>query len=85
MERYLIETPHDPDDCHKLVQEISAAGYLHYFEWGCAAGIHCGWAIVETVSLANAAQIVPGLVRGKSRIVKLNKFDDVDSLHPSRT
>ena len=84
MERYLIETPHDPEDCHKLVQEITAAGYLHYFDWGCADGIHCGWAIVETVNLSNARQIVPGMVRAKSRIVKLNKFEDVDPLHPPR-
>ena len=83
MERYLIETPHDPEDCHKLVEEISAAGYLHHFEWGCAAGVHCGWAIVETVDLENATQIVPWSVRSKARIVKLNQFKDVDLLHTS--
>jgi hypothetical protein len=32
MEMYRIETPLDPEDCHRLVQEINAAGYLHYFE-----------------------------------------------------
>ena len=85
MERYLIEAPHDAGDCHKLVEQISAAGFLHYFEWGCAEGIHCGWAIVETVDIENATQIVPAMIRGKSRIVRLNKFEDVDPLHPSRS
>ena len=81
MDRFLIETPHEAKDCHMLVEQISAMGYLHHFEWGCADGIHCGWAIVETDSLDHARQMVPGVVRGKARIVKLNKFEDVDSLH----
>ncbi len=83
MERYLIESPHDPEDCRKILEQIAAAGYLHYFDWGCASGIHCGWAIVETVDLENAYQIVPWSIRKKSRIIKLNRFEDVDLSHTS--
>jgi hypothetical protein len=81
MDRYLIETPHDAEDCHKLVEQIAALGYLHHFEWGCADGVHCGWAMVETDSLAHARQMVPWDVREKARVIKLNKFEDVDPLH----
>jgi hypothetical protein len=81
MDRFLIETPHEAADCHLLVEQISAMGYLHHFEWGCADGIHCGWAIIETDSLAHARQMVPWVVRNKARIIKLNKFEDVDTLH----
>jgi hypothetical protein len=81
MDRYLIESPHDAADCHNIVEQVSAAGYLHHFDWGCADGVHCGWAIVETDSLAHATQIVPWSVRSKARIVKLVKFDSDDPYH----
>ena len=81
MDRYLIETPHSAEDCHKLVEQIAAMGYLHHFEWGCTDGVHCGWAIVETDSLAHAAQMVPWTVRNKARIVRLVKFGIADDLH----
>jgi hypothetical protein len=81
MDRYLIESPHDADDCHKIVEQFAAAGYLHNFDWGCADGVHCGWAIIETDSLAHATQIVPWTVRDKARIVKLIKFEVADPLH----
>jgi hypothetical protein len=81
MDRYLIETPHSAEDCHKLVEQIAAMGYLHHFEWGCADGVHCGWAIVETDGLAHAAQMVPWTVRDKARIVRLVKFEIADDLH----
>jgi hypothetical protein len=81
MDRYLIETPHSAEDCHKLVEQIAAMGYLHHFEWGCADGVHCGWAIVETDSLAHAKQMVPWMVRDKARVVKLVKFEIADGLH----
>jgi hypothetical protein len=81
MNRYLIETPHDEDDCKKVVKQTHSAGYLHYFEWGCADGIHCGWAMVEAESVEHAYQMVPWSVRSKARVIKLNKFDTIDALH----
>jgi hypothetical protein len=47
MNRYLIETPHTDQDCHRLVEQVYAMGYLYHFDWGCMAGVHCGWAIIE--------------------------------------
>jgi hypothetical protein len=82
MDRYLIETPHTDQDCQKLIDQILAMGYLHHFDWGCKAGVHCGWAILEAESEAQARLVVPPLVRNKARVIRLNKFDaESGSLH----
>jgi len=74
MDRYLIETPHTDQDCHMLVDQIYAMGYLYNFEWGCPDGVHCGWAIIEAESRAQALLAVPSLLRNRARVVKLCKF-----------
>ncbi len=81
MERYLIESPHEAEECENVIRQVAAAGYLHNFDWGCADGIHCGWAIVETDSPDHASQIVPWTVRKKARIVKLVKYEQGDPYH----
>ncbi len=75
MERYLIETPHTPQECQRLVDQVYAMGYLYHFDWGCNAGVHSGWAIIEAENEADARLAVPSLVRAKARVVQLNKFD----------
>jgi hypothetical protein len=81
MDRYLIESPHAPEDCNKVINEVLLAGYLHHFEWGCKDGVHTAWAIVEAENREHAKQIVPWMVRDKARIVKLVKFEAADPLH----
>jgi hypothetical protein len=75
MDRYLIETPHTAEECLDLIKVLNAQGYLWNFDWGCKAGIHSGWAIIEAENDAEARLAVPPLVRTRARIVKLNKFD----------
>lgn len=75
MDRYLIETPHTASECRELIKLLNAQGYLWNFDWGCKAGIHSGWAIIEAENEAQARLVVPPLVRNRARIVKLNKFD----------
>jgi hypothetical protein len=74
MERYLIETPHNTQECKLLVDQIYAMGYLYHFDWGCPEGIHSGWAIIEADNEADARLAVPPIVRNKARVVKLTKF-----------
>ena len=83
MDRYLIETPHTNANCLMLLDALTARGYLHNFDWGCEAGIHSGWAIIEAENEAQARLSVPPLVRNLARIVRLNKFsdEDVTALH----
>lgn len=75
MERYLIETPHTEQNCLALIEEIHAQGFLRNFDWGCKAGVHTGWAVIEAESEAQARMAVPPLVRGQAQVVRLNKFD----------
>jgi len=74
MDRYLIETPHTAEDCHLLVDQVYAMGYLYHFDWGCQDGVHCGWAIIEAENEAEARLAVPSIIRNKARVIKLNKF-----------
>jgi hypothetical protein len=59
MNRYLIETPHSTEECLDLIKVLNAQGYLWNFEWGCKAGIHTGWAIIEAENAAQARLVVP--------------------------
>jgi hypothetical protein len=85
MARYLIETPHTDKECLKLIDWVQAQGYLYHFDWGCEAGEHCGWAIIEVDNEEQAKLVVPPILRSKARIVKLNKFEDedVETFHSS--
>lgn len=74
MERFLIETPHTDRDCQMLVDQVYAMGFLYHFEWGCKAGVHSGWAIIEAENEAEARLAVPPIVRNKARVIQLNKF-----------
>jgi hypothetical protein len=75
LERYLIETPHEAQDCQQLITQVRAMGYLHHFEWGCHAGVHSGWAIIDAENESQARLAVPPLIRKKARVIKLNRFD----------
>lgn len=74
MDRYLIETPHTDDDCQRLIDNVYAMGYIYHFDWGCDAGVHCGWAIIEAEDEEQARLAVPSLVRNKARVIKLKKY-----------
>jgi len=75
MQRYLIETPHSAQDCKMLVDQVYAMGYLNNFDWGCKAGVHSGWAIIEAENEADARLAVPSIVRSKARVIQLTKFN----------
>ena len=82
MQRYLIETPHSAQDCKMLVDQVYAMGYLNNFDWGCKAGVHSGWAIIEAENEADARLAVPSIVRGKARVIELTKFNRDPALFP---
>ncbi len=81
MERFMIESPHTADECDRAINELHAAGYLHFFEWGCKDGDHTGWAIVDAENKEHAAQIVPWYFRKQARIVRLVKFEVAKPIH----
>ena len=78
MPRFIIELPHGGDRsvCIRAVLAIERYGshLLTNAEWGCKAGVHCGWAIVEVDSRQEAIQLVPPEARQNAVIVELNTF-----------
>jgi len=83
MDRYMIESPHTAEDCHLVLKEVYAMGYLHHFEWGCPDGDHSGWAIVEAENEIHARMMVPSVIRNAARVVRVWKFDtdETEQLH----
>ena len=74
MDRFLVESPHTIHDCKMAVKLVQSLGYLANFDWGCEAGVHTGWAVIEAENEAQALGVVPALVRNKARAVKVTKF-----------
>ena len=75
MNRYLVESIHTEKDCHHAVEQFIIHGYITHFDWGCQAGVHSSWAIVEAQDDAEALLTVPPLLRTRTRVVRLNKFN----------
>jgi hypothetical protein len=75
MDRFLIESPHEPGDCKKVVKDVYAEGYLHNFDWGCKAGVHKAWVTIEAESASQALRSVPHALRATATATKVVKFD----------
>lgn len=75
MPHFLVQSPHTEEDCSKIVKQTLAIGYLTHFHWGCKAGEHCAWAMIEADSEKEALLSVPTLVRDKSKAIKIVQFD----------
>jgi hypothetical protein len=74
MTKFLIESPHTAENCTMVIREVHSMGYLENFDWGCEAGVHCGWAIVDLDTPEEAEMMVPSIVRSAARVVPLVKF-----------
>ena len=74
MNRYIIETSHEREDCLRVLDEFVVHGHITHFEWGCESGVCTGWAIVDAESEEQARYAVPSFSRAKARVVKLSQF-----------
>ncbi|MBI5644222.1 MAG: hypothetical protein HY954_12195 [Deltaproteobacteria bacterium] len=83
--KYLIETPHTKEECLKALDEILAKGQevLSKFDWGCVAGDHTGYALVEAENEAKARNMIPAFLNKKARIIQVGKFtpEQIRSFH----
>ncbi len=78
MHKYLIEDSHESSHIH-CVQALDAflqagAHYLTNAEWGCRAGVHTAWIIVEAENDAEARLMVPPVIRKSAKLVRVNRF-----------
>jgi len=89
--RYMIQLPHEANftACVRAVQAIHRQGshLLTHMDWGCKAGVHTGWAIVEADNLQMATMMIPSECRRDATITELNRFTTEEmaswSIHPS--
>lgn len=81
MKKYLIFSPHNAEDCSKVVKQTLAIGYLTHFYWGCKSGDHTGYAILEAENEQEALLSIPTMIREKGKAVGIVQFDprEVDS------
>jgi len=90
--RYMIQLLHEgnPAACLRAVQAIERHGshLLTHTDWGCKAGVHCGWAIVEADNVQLATMMVPPECRQDTTITELNRFTTEEMaswvLHPGK-
>lgn len=78
MPRYLIQLTHGSDHevCVRALHTVERYGghLFTHADWGCKAGVHSGWLIVEVDNRNAAIQMVPPEFRDEAQIVELNKF-----------
>lgn len=84
-EKFLIMSPHTKETCLKDLDAVmtETPQLLDRFEWGCMAGDHTGYLIVEAKNEEAAREMLPTALRKDARIIPLNKFtaDQIRSYH----
>ena len=82
---YLIKIPHTKEECLRALDEELAMGtdVLNKVYFGCKAGDHTGYAIVDVNSESDARRLVPSFLLSKASITEVGKFtpDMIRSLH----
>ena len=87
MTRYIIQASHEPSPaaCLRMLDAFLQAGahYLMNADWGCMAGEHQSWIIVEANNDAEARLMVPPVIRNTALLVKLNRFtpEQIRAMH----
>ena len=85
MARFLLICPHIPEECTDALDSVLAVSHelLNRFDWGCKAGDHTGWAVVEAQNEATARMLLPTSIRAHAHAIPLNKFsaEEVNSFH----
>jgi hypothetical protein len=76
MAKYIVESPHTPEECLKAMDEVLAMGpdVLKQYYFGCMSGEHTGWVILDAKNESEALEVVPNFLRSKARAVAVNKF-----------
>jgi hypothetical protein len=85
MKKYMIEAPHTEAECLRALDEQLAKGteILKKFNWGCMAGDHTAYAIVDVKDEKEARNLVPSFLLDKARIIEVSVLtpDVIRSFH----
>lgn len=85
LQKFLIISPHTGEQCLAVLDDMAAREpqILAKTEWGCMAGDHTGYTMVDAKDEAAARNMVPAAVRDQAKVIKVNKFtpEQIKSLH----
>ncbi len=84
MQKFIIEMPHTKEECLNSMDEVAKSPeFLSRTDWGCNAGIHTGWAVVEAKDKSSALNMVPSTGRNKARVVPVDRLtlEQINSFH----
>ena len=87
MQSFLIVAPHTPDQCLAALDAMAAnPALLAKFDWGCMAGDHTGYCIVQASSDKAALAMLPEAMRASAKAIALNKFtvEQIKSFHEKK-
>lgn len=85
MSDFMIESPHNKEECLHALDETLAAGseVLAKYEFGCGKGDHTGYAMVKAASEKEAIKLVPEFLREQAKIVEVAPYtpEQIRSFH----
>jgi len=86
MARFLIQSPHKPEECLRALDGIFAKGKdtLEKYEFGCREGDHTGYMTVDAGTKNEVLnKYVPDFLQSKARVVEIQKFtpDEIKAFH----
>jgi len=85
MYEYLVISPHTPDQCLTVLDDVSALGkdVLAKYDWGCLYGDHTGYIKVQAANEEEALKVVPEAIRPQAHAYRVGKFtrDQIAMIH----
>lgn len=85
MKQYIIESPHTKEECLSAMDDTLKIGAdaMKQFKWGCMAGNHTAWAIVDADDPDEAKKMVPASLRYKAKASEIDEItpEQVKSFH----
>jgi hypothetical protein len=79
-DRYLLISPHKPEDCLAALERINAKDkqLLAKMDWGCMDGDHTGYLVTNGESADAVKAMLPESERASAKVVKVSKFTAKD-------
>lgn len=85
MSDFMIASPHNKEECLHALDETLASGpeVLAKYEFGCSAGDHTGYALVNVETEREARLMVPEFLRNKAKIVEVAPYtpEEIRAFH----
>lgn len=82
---FLIIDPHTVEECMASMDQLKAKGndFLNNTYWGCHAGDHTAYIIVEAENEAAAKNMLPEAVRDHAKVIAVEKLtvEQIEAMH----